>query len=188
MKITIALTMLALCGTAFAGQAPQTDEQHAALYRGESLNYVILPPDHFSMVDREATADGYSFAFIPSGQAYDSAEVTIGINIYKIRGLVFNDVIVRDTVALRKHYGKNVSIWSVDSVYSASGQPAHTFFINDTTRFIPNVMISYLDGRTEMLVLELVISERAARVKAEDAFMQCLTRMKALPIGQIGQK
>jgi hypothetical protein len=188
MKLYRTLLILALCGAAFAGQAPQTDEQHAALYRGESLNYVITPPDQFSMVDWEATADGYSFAFIPSGQAYDSAEVTIGVNIYKIRGLVFRDVIARDTVALRKHYGKNVSIWSVDSVHTASGQSAHTFFINDTTRFIPNVMISYLDGRTEMLVFELVISERAARVKAEDAFMQCLNRMKALPIGQLGQK
>ena len=140
------------------------------------------------MNDWEATADGYSFAFVPNGQRYDSAEVTIGVNIYKIRGLVFRDVIARDTTALRQHYGKNVSIRPVDSVFAASGQAVHTFFINDTTRFIPNVMISYVDGRTEMLVLELVIAERAARVKAEDAFMQCLARLKALPIGQLGQK
>ena len=188
MKLTYPLLMLALCGAALAGQTPNPGELHAAFYKGESLNYIIAPPDRYEMVEWEATADGYSFAFIPNGQDYDSADVTIGVNIYKIRGLVFKDVLVRDTIALREHYGKRASIWPVDSIAAASGQPIRAFFINDTTRFIPNVMIAYVDGRTEMLVFELVISERATRVKAEDAFMECLERLKVMPIGELGQK
>jgi hypothetical protein len=188
MKLTYPLLALVLCGAALAGQPQKAGDRHAAFYKGESLNYVITPPDRYQMIEWDATADGYSFAFIPDNQVYDSADVTIGINIYKIRGLNFSDVVVRDTVALREYYGKKISIWAVDSVYAASGQPIQTFFINDTSRFIPNVMIAYIDGRTEMLVFELVISERMTRIKAEDAFMNCLERLKALPIGELGQK
>ena len=74
----------------------------------------------------------------------------------------------------------------MDSVFAGSGQVIQTFFINDTTRFIPNVMISYYNGQTEMLVFELVITDQAARIKAEDVFVECLEKLKVLPIGELG--
>ncbi len=188
MKLTTPLLILALCATVLAGQPKKTTDLHAAFYKGESLNYVIAPPDRFDMVDSAAAADGYSFAFIPDNQAYDSADITIGVNIYKIRGLVFADVLGRDTTSLREHYGKGVSISAADHLRAASGQPVRTFYIDNPGRFIPNAMIAYVDGRTEMLVFELVISKRATKAEAEAAFTECLSRLKALPIGELGQK
>jgi len=132
------------------------------------------------MVDWEATADGYSFAFIPKAQTYDEADLMIGVNIFKIRGLAFDEVITNDTVAVREHYGDNVSIWPVDSIFAASGQTIPTFFVNDPSRFLPNVMISYVNGESELLVFELVITERAVRMKAEDVFIECLEKLKVL--------
>ncbi len=176
-----------LVATSQAGPKPEKGlDRNTAFYKGESLNYVIFPPDHFQMVDWEATGDGYSFAFIPTDQTYDHADLMIGVNIFKIRGLTFDEVVSGDTVALREHYGREISIWPVDSVYTASGQTVPTFFINDPARFIPNVMISYVDGQTEILVFELVISDRVARVRAEDAFIECLEKLKVLPAAELG--
>lgn len=180
---------LVLAAASLAVTKPERGLDHnTAFYKGESLNYVIFPPDQYQMVDWEATGDGYSFAFIPPDQKYDNADLMIGVNIFKIRGLKFRDVVAKDTAAVREHYGKRVTIWSVDSVYAASGQPISAFYINDTSQFIPNVMIAYVDGRTEMLVLELVITDRVARIKAEDAFVQCLQRLKVMPVGELGQR
>lgn len=163
-------------------------ERNAAFYTGETLTYIVFPPDQFRMIDREAAPDGYSCAFIPNSQQYKTAETIIGINMFKTRGLKFVEVVARDTAALREHYGSSVAIRPVDSVTASSGQPVTTFFIDDTTRFIPNVMIAYVDGQTELLVFELVITDRATSSKAEDTFMQCLRRLKVQPIGELGQK
>jgi hypothetical protein len=188
-SIRIFTTLLVLAATSLAGSKPEKGlDRNTAFYKGESLNYIIFPPDQYQMVDWEATGDGYSFAFIPPDQKYDHADLMIGVNIFKIRGLKFRDVVAKDTAAVREHYGKRVSIWAVDSVFAASGQPVSAFFINDTSRFIPNVMLAYVDGRTEMLVFELVITDRVARIKAEDVFVQCLERLKVMPVGELGQK
>jgi hypothetical protein len=183
------LMLLILAATSLAGSKPEKGlDRNTAFYKGETLNYVIYPPDGFQMVDWEATGDGYSFAFIPAGQEYDHADLMIGVNIFKIRGLKFLDVVARDTAAVHKHYGKRASIRTVDSVFAASGQAVSVFFVNDTSRFIPNVMLGYVDGRTEMLVFELVITDRVVQVKAEDAFVQCLRRLRVMPLGELGQK
>ena len=190
MNSILRLTMLFLLTVpCLAGSKPEKGlDRNTAFYKGESLNYVIFPPNQFQMVDWEATGDGYSFAFIPVDQTYDHADLMIGVNIFKIRGLKFRDVVARDTAAVREHYGKRASIRAVDSVFAASGQAVSVFFVNDTSRFIPNVMLGYVDGRTEMLVFELVITDRVARVKAEDAFVQCLRRLKVMPLGELGQR
>ena len=180
--------LLLLVASSLAGSKPEKgSDRNAAFYKGENLNYIIFPPDQYQMVDWEATGDGYSFAFIPADQEYDYADLMIGVNIFKIRGLKFRDVVAKDTAAVRKHYGQRITIWPVDSVYAASGQPVVAFYVNDTSRFIPNVMLAYVDGRTEMLVFELVITDRVARVKAEDVFVQCLKRLKVMPVGELGQ-
>jgi len=182
--LTLTAILLGLAGSG-AAATESTLDSNTAFYEGEALNYIVYPPDDFRMVDWEATADGYSFAFIPKEQTYDGADLMIGVNIFKIRGLDADDVITGDTTSMREHYGNDVSIWPVDSMFAASGQIIPTFFVNDTSRFIPNVMISYLDGQTELLVLELVITERVVRMKAEDAFVECLERLKALPVGEL---
>ena len=187
MKKLLTLLFLLPWWTLSAGAAAEsTLDSNTAFYEGESLNYVVSPPDGYRMVDWEATGDGYSFAFIPKAQPYEEADLMIGVNIFKIRGLTFDEVVSGDTVALREHYGREISIWPVDSVYTASGQTVPTFFINDPARFIPNVMISYVDGQTEILVFELVISDRVARVRAEDAFIECLEKLKVLPAAELG--
>ena len=181
-------TLLVLAASCLAGSKPEKGlDRNTAFYKGESLNYVIYPPDNYQMVDWEATGDGYSFAFIPQGQEYDRADLMIGVNIFKIRGLKFYDVVARDTAAVRKHFGKQAKIWAVDPLFAASGHPISAFYVNDTGRFIPNVMLGYVDGRTEMLVFELVITDRVARAKAEDVFVQCLKKLKVLPMGELGQ-
>jgi len=185
-----ALTLLILLAVpCLAGSKPEKGmDRNTAFYKGESLNYVIYPPDSYQMVDWEATGDGYSFAFIPKDQEYEYADLMIGVNIFKIRGLKFHEVVDRDTAAVRKHYGKQVELWAVDSLFTASGQQVSAFYVNDTGRFIPNVMLGYVDGRTEMLVFELVITDRVARGKAEDVFVQCLRKLRVLPAGELGQK
>ena len=189
MKQIITLLILALtCTVAAHAEAETTLDSNTAFYEGETLNYIIHPPSHFQMVDWAATADGYSFAFIPEGQTYDQADQIIGANIFKIRGLVFDEVIVGDTTAMRKHYGDEVSIWPVDSIFTASGNLVPTFFINDPATFIPNVMISYVNGETELLVFELIVTQSAVRMKAEDAFIECLGKLKVLPSAELGYK
>lgn len=187
MKQIITILILALtCSVAAYAEAETTLDSNTAFYEGETLNYIIHPPNNFKMIDWEATADGYSFAFIPEGQLYAEADQIIGANIFKIRGLTFDEVIVGDTIALRQHYGDEVSIWPVDSIFTASGYLVPTFFINDPTAFIPNVMISYVNGETELLVFELIITERVFRANAEDAFIECLEKLKCLPSAELG--
>jgi len=189
MKQIVTILILALtCAVAAQAEVETTLDSNTAFYEGETLNYIIHPPTDFQMIDWEATADGYSFAFIPEGQSYDEADLMIGANIFKIRGLSFDEVIVGDTIELRKHYGDEVSIWPVDSVFTASGHLVPTFFINDPSAFIPNVMISYVNGETELLVFELVITDRAVRMKAEDAFIECLEKLKVLPSAELGYR
>lgn len=184
--ITLCLIALALGAPAAFAETETTLDSNTAFYEGETLNYIISPPTDFKMVDWEATPDGYTFAFIPRHASYTEAEMMIGANIFKIRGLTFDEVVVSDTSALRGHYGNEVSIWPVDSIFTASGYEVPTFFINDPTGFIPNVMISYVNGETELLVFELVITERATRFKAEDVFIECLEKLRILPSAELG--
>jgi len=183
IRLLLTLALGCACAAGVAAEPQFTLDSNTAFYEGETLNYIVYPPEGYRMVDWEATADGYSFAFIPKAQTYDEADLMIGANIFKIRGLAFDDVIVGDTIALREHYGSEVSIWPVDSVFTASGQPVPTFFLNDPARFLPNVMISYVNGESELLVFELVITERAVRMKAEDVFIECLEKLVAVENG-----
>jgi len=187
--ICLLLTALLLAAAIVTEAQPDRSyERDAAFYEGEKLTYIVFPPDQFRMIDHEAATDGYSCAFVPDSQQYQTAETIIGINMFKTRGLKFADVVARDTAALREHYGSNVAIRPVDSVTAASGQTITTFSINDTARFIPNIMIAYVDGQTELLVFELVITDHAASSTAESTFIQCLKRLKVQPIGELGQK
>jgi len=188
IRLLLTLALGCACAAGVAAEPQFTLDSNTAFYEGETLNYVVYPPEGYRMVDWEATADGYSFAFIPKAQTYDEADLMIGVNIFKIRGLAFDEVITNDTVAVREHYGDNVSIWPVDSIFASSGQTIPTFFVNDPSRFLPNVMISYVNGESELLVFELVITERAVRMKAEDVFIECLEKLKVLPAAELGYR
>ncbi len=185
----ISLYLSLLLGLTLSSATAQTEtdlDSNVAFYEGESFNYVIYPPDGFRMVTDEAAYDGYSFAFVPEPSTYDSSDIMIGVNIFKIRGLDFNDMVKQDTASIREHYGANMLIRPVDSVFSGSGDILPTFYIDNREIFIPNVMISYYNGKTEVLIFELVISEGTTRFKAEDLFIACLKEFKAMPVGELG--
>jgi hypothetical protein len=185
MRQLASLIVLSLwCAAAATADEPTLDS-NTAFYQGETTNYIIYSPDGLKMVEWGATTDGYSFAFIPKAQTYDSADFMIGVNIFKIKDLTVDEVITSDTAGIREHYGEGVSIWLVDSIFAASDQIIPTYFVSDPDRFIPNVMIAYVDGQTELIVLELVVTDRAVRMKADDAFIECLEELKALTSAEL---
>lgn len=163
-------------------------DSNAAYYEGESYRYIVPAPRSFRMVEAEAQADGYSFAFIPKAERYDSASVVIGINIYKIRGLKFEEVFAGDTTGLRKHYGPKAEIREVDSVSAEGGKPIRTLYINSPNQFLPNVMMAYLNGGSEIVIYELLISPNALRPRAEEIFVACLRNTRVLKIGTLGSR
>lgn len=192
MRSLLITILLVLIGAAIGfGQEPDSSlDNNTAFYEGEKLSYVISPPDDFKLVMEDAVIDGYSFAFIPSEETYDSATIRIGINIYRMKegmtkDFTIDDIIGDDTTAIREHYGENILINEVDSVVTKNQYVVRNFFLNDTTAFIPNVMISYLDGGSEILIFDLSITEDYPRFMAEQVYMQCLEMMKVLVKGTI---
>lgn len=186
---SLILLTLFLCPAVIIGQTTEYSlDSNTAFYEGESLNYVIYPPRNYRMVTDEAKIDGYSFAFVPDSQEYAAADVTIGVNIYKIRGIKFKKIVRDDTASIRKHYGKGINIHPVDSIFNFTGHILTTLYIDDETRFLPNVLISYFDGNTEVVIFELLISENSNRPKAEDLFVDCIARFKALKRGTLGMR
>lgn len=184
--LTLVLYLVIATGS-FAGTRPETTlDSNAAFFEGEELNYVIFPPENFRMELDSAVMDGYSFAFLPEDEPYYQANLVIGVNFYKIRGMNFETALENDTLNVRSHYGKGIDILPVDSVFCGSGEIIPTFFLKDESGFIPNVMLSYFDGGTEMIIFELVVTDQYPTFAAEDLFMQCLNRFKALPIGDLG--
>ncbi|RME26639.1 MAG: hypothetical protein D6800_06115, partial [Candidatus Zixiibacteriota bacterium] len=52
-------------------------DSNVAYFAGEQLDYIIYAPPGFRMVTEEAKRDGYSCAFIPEDQTYDTANIFI---------------------------------------------------------------------------------------------------------------
>lgn len=176
---------LLLASPILAGTGAELLDSNTAFYEGESLRYIIPAPRHFKMVTDEAADDGYSFAFIPKVDAYDSASVMIGVNIYKIRGMKFESVIVSDTSSMREHYGPSVTIRPVEPLTSSTMDPLTTFYLNIDRGFIPNAAMAYFDGGTEIVIFELVISEDILRFKAEELFADCVKHFRPLKQGSL---
>ena len=173
-------------GHLFAAEPRLVADSNTAFYDGESFRYVIPAPRLLKLITEKAALDGYSFAFIPKNEDYDSASMVLGVNIYKIRGIRCDSVICRDTSLLREHYGDDIDIRKVDSVFAGSGEMMATFYVDSKKRFLPNVMFSYFDGSSELLIFELVIAPSIFRLKAEELFMTCLRNFKALRRGTLG--
>ena len=190
-NLVSALVVLFLGPATYAGTGSVSTERpdsNNAFYAGEKFNYVVKAPHHFKMITAEARADGYSFAFVPDTFSYKKADIVIGVNIYKIRGLAFESVLANDTSSMREHYGPNLVLRPVDSVRNGSGQPMTAFYLDDKSRFIPNVMTTYFHGDSEILIFELSIAPGVARVGAENIFMECLSRFTANRQAQLGSK
>ncbi len=171
-----------------AAESRTVVDSNTAFYEGESYRYVVPAPKPLKLVTERAALDGYSFAFIPQNDSYDSASMILGVNIYKIRGAVFDTVLCRDTAQLREHYGDDIEISAVDSIFSGSGEELSAFYVDSRKRFLPNVMFAYFDGSSELVIFELVISPSVFRPKAEELFMACIRAFKALRRGTLGNR
>lgn len=163
-----------------------------AYFEGDSLSYIISPPDGFKMVLEDAQEDGSAMAFIPVSSDYDSAQVVITADIFTYKGKraksAFEIFITADTSAISEHYGAQLKLHEVDSIYTSNGTELVTLYIEDKSRFIPNVMIAYLLGGSELFVFDLSIRENFPRFEAEEKFIECLEGIKVLVKGELGAK
>jgi len=174
-----------LCGGISAQETPNTLDSNTAFYAGNSLRYVILPPDGYRMVTDMAIEDGYSFAFVPNGASYDSASVIIGVNIFQVkqqpkREFTLDDLIHDDTTSLRSHFGEDLIVSEVEPIETEGGHMLRTLYLNFKTTFIPNVMMSYFDGDSEVIIFDLSVSDKIPRFEAERDYLDCLKKFKAL--------
>lgn len=192
MKCSILISIIILClsGPGQAADRPGTLDSSTAFYAGDSLNYVISPPDGFQMIVGLAADDGYSFAFISRDETYDSASIIIGVNIFKVEvdstgGTDLNLLIESDTTALRLHYGESLEVSEVEPIKTEQSRLLRTIYINDRTRLIPNVMMSYFDGGKELLIFDLSVAERFPRYLAEKVYLNGLKKFKALIKGEL---
>ncbi len=188
---TILIIAVFLCAPIVAQDTHNTLDSSSAFYAGDSLNYVICPPKDFRMVTNEAIGDGYSFAYVPEGEDYETASIRIGLNIFKIKEEArdkfrLDDLIFNDTTAMRKHFGETLEVAEVESIVTDDGLQLRTLYLNDKTAFIPNVMISYFDGGSEVLIFDLSISEDCPRFKAEKVYLNGLRKLRALVRGELG--
>ncbi len=182
----ITITLLSCAAFAHASEPEMGLDSNTAFYEGEAFSYTMSAPDGYKLVTYFAKLDGYSFAFIPKDQTYDSASIILGVHIYKIRGMTFGDALLADTSAVRAHYGGDLILNPVEGTTNATNHSLTTFYLDDKSRFIPNVMMSYFPGGNEMVIMELVITPGVMRVQAEEVFMSGLKRFKALMKGELG--
>jgi hypothetical protein len=189
MKNLLLLLVFVLAGNSLYANEPEFGlDSNTAFYEGETLNYVVTPPDHYRLDIYQAKEDGYSFAFIPPDALYDSADVIIGVHIYKIRGMTFKEALVADTSSIRTYFGPDLIINPVKSISNGNNREMTTFYLDNREQFIPNVMISYFDGGPEVVIFELVITDRTPRPRAEEMFVDCIKRFKTLKKGELGMR
>ncbi len=186
LSLTLVLCLVLASATGAASPEYVLDS-NTAFYEGETHNYVIPRPDRFRLITDEAARDGFSFAFIPEHDSYDSASVMITATIYRLTEKRFDEVLTADTTALREHYGPELVVRPVDSVFLFNGDPTKTFYVDDKTQFIPTVMVSYCDGGSEIVIFELnIVDGGLPRFLAESIFTRCLQHVKVLKKGQLG--
>ena len=189
IRTTIISVLILLAASSLFAREPEFSlDSNTAFYEGEALNYTWTAPTGYRLSTDMAKFDGYSFAFVPFDQAYDSAEIIIGVHIYKIRGMSFAEAVQADTVAVRSFYGPNLILNPIDSIINATNHTLTAFYVDDKTRFIPNVMMSYFNGEAELIVMELVIRPGVLRVSAEDSFVESISKFRALKIGDISTR
>ena len=183
---------LSTYGVAGSGNSSHLDK-NVSVYEGQEYAYVIYPPNGYQVINDEAIAAGYSFAFIPMGQKYKSASVAIDVNILRLEkaradNAYMIDFIKEDIKQLKKHFGRGLTIRTVDSVFNDNRQMMPTLYVNDTGRFIPTVMLSYFNGVSEIVIFQLSIRENQLRSQAEEVFLNCVEAFKSLVKGDINER
>jgi len=172
--------------------ADHVTDSNTAFYGGIEADYVFTPPNGFKMEDNDVVDDGYSFAFIPENENYDSANVIIGITIYNLESyndrFSFEQVLTGDTNSIRNQYGRKLAIWPVDSMFNFNGEIVPTYYFNHPEKFITMVMISYYNAGPEMIIIDLNITDIYPRFKAEEKFDESLSRFKVLKHGELSNK
>lgn len=170
-----------------ADDADSLFDKNTAFYEGTTYNYIIAPPKGYQMNSDESSDDGYSFAFIPIGEKYNDASVIIGINIFKIKDNAFTlEMLIKDdTTAIRKHFGKEIEISEVEPIQTATTDKLRTIYFNSKSGIIPNVMMSYFDGKSEILIFDLTITDKIPRFQAETIYLECIQKIKILTKGSI---
>ncbi len=189
-KIYSILLLLLLTSTVCASDADSLFDNNTAFYEGDSYSYIIAPPVHFKMNSEEATDDGYSFAFIPSSDKYADASMIIGINIFKIKKskekpFSLDMLILDDTTSIRKHFGAEIEIAEVEAIQTATTDKLRTVYFNSKDGNTPNVMMSYFDGESEILIFDLTIGDKVPRFQAEKIYLECLNKIKILTKGKL---
>lgn len=179
--LTVAL-LLAGAGQGFAGVEL---DSNTAIFEGATHTYLFSPPPGFRLETDSSAYDGYSFAFIPDSAEYSSSPVTVGINIFRLENAQVDDVIDADTAAIRSHYGHDLIIDPIDPPKMPVSLPTRMFYLNNMDRFIPNVMVAYIDGGTELIVVELTIAPAQLRTMAETAFLSCVEQLRTLKHGHL---
>lgn len=162
---------------------------NSAFFEGDSLSYILSAPEKYRLIIDEAAKHGYSLAFIPEGVAFDSAQVTIAVNILSDpdggRTVPLSDFILTDTVAIAHHYGPGLTISKVALTDKVDNKGFKSFYLNDKTRFVPDVLLSYFSSDSEILVFQLSIRDGYPRFEAEKAFVECLSKFRILIKGSL---
>jgi hypothetical protein len=97
-------------------------------------------------------------------------------------------LVSEDIKMLKSQYGRNLAVRAVDSVYNANGKLLPTFYFNDTSKFIPTVMLSYFNGKSEIIIFQLSIGKTQKRVEAEETYLDCVRSFKSLIKGDINER
>ncbi len=189
-KVYIVLLIIFMNSSVFATEPDSLLDNNTAFYEGDLYSYIIAPPVHFKMNSEEATDDGYSFAFIPTSDKYADASMIIGINIFKIKKsketpFTLEMLITDDTTSIRKHFGNDIDIAEVEAIQTATTDKLRTIYFNSKDGTTPNVMMSYFDGKSEILIFDLTISEKVPRFQAEKIYLECLNKIKILTKGKL---
>lgn len=189
-------TVALLCLAANSISSPRSTDfldKSVSMFEGQEYAYVIYPPNGYQLVTDDAKAAGYSLAFIPLGQSYKNASVTIDVNIFRVEkakadNAYMIDFILDDINQLKKHFGKRLVIRTVDSVFNANKQMMPTLYVNDSSRFIPTVMLSYFNGKSEIIIFQLTIGRTQPRFEAEEIYLACINAFKSLIKGDINER
>jgi hypothetical protein len=190
IRVTAIAALIAIAASVSLLAQDLVTDSNAVIYEGARLSYVMAAPVGFVLEMAESQIDDYSFAFVPEGETYTEATVLIGVTIFSLIDSTGNRgpaerIMQMDTSGMRDHFGQTLSIRPLEAVTNATGQPVTVFYLEDKTRFMPNVMTGYFDGTEELVILELIITPDFPRFLAEDAFMEALDSFKTLVQGSL---
>jgi hypothetical protein len=170
--------------------AQEITDSSTAFFEGTDHAYTVAPPNGFKLLIDEARRDGYSFAMVPDAASYDVADLVVlgtylSMDAEASSEFSLKRFIADDTAQMRDYFGEQLSINKVEGITNFGGDTLQTVYLNDTTQFIPTVMISYFFRPRELFIFELVISESYPRFKAEDVYIEALYGFKALKKGDL---